>query len=100
MLEHYKFKGYIGTWYAIDSLHIYDKNHNGRVFILWEHETYGDEAGHILTELRKATDESLFLAIIGGDMKFQPTIIRRQARYMLRKLHQKILMTTFKIQMY
>lgn len=67
MLEHYKFKGYIGTWYAIDSLRIYDKNHNGRVFILWEHETYGDEAGHILTELRKATDESLFLAIIDDE---------------------------------
>lgn len=66
MLEHYKFEGFRGTWYAIDSQHFYDKKRNGRVFILWEHEQYGDEVPHILTEL-VSTPQGLNLVIIDDE---------------------------------
>lgn len=59
-LENHKFEHYIGTWYAIDAQFVYDKNYNSRIFILWESEQYGDEAGHILTELLQKPEGLMF----------------------------------------
>lgn len=43
--DNMRFAGVKGTWYQIDEMF-----HNSQRVILWEHETYGDEVPHIITD--------------------------------------------------
>lgn len=40
--ENIKIKGHVGTWYVIK-----DYEHWGKFFHLLEHETYGEDVGHL-----------------------------------------------------
>ena len=44
-IENQKIKGHIGTWYGINQCEYRDKT-----YYLLEHETYGDEAAHLIVD--------------------------------------------------
>lgn len=52
-LEFLKIKGRTGTWYAIDTM-----QYEGETFLLLESEQHGDEAEHIIVNLKDMGEPS------------------------------------------